>query len=622
MSWRPAEKKSGSIMEFQKVNDKESEKLANGWSQIRHAKPMDLNDLKPKYFEKEIPSYDAKIVHITQPTILELNRECEVSGKNLASGIETETEIETEIVANFTFEILERREKVYRDSISEHWLKILIFYKAKHLFFEIKVEDYKILSKEIRKVYPQCFIFQDEVFSRNAAELYGTACEKLRESRCYFFGGWYEVENRWKFLNHAMSNVETEVELCFDKNAASLFLTNFLSVSSEKDKLWILLFYALWAPLAKFYEKANIDGLRSVLYLSAPTGTGKTTVAKIFARALLPDDAKVELRFDDTKASLQESVVTRNDVICLVDDFYAKGSKNEDADFKSKASEITRIVGDGMVKGKMGANRKPLPDRKYRGGVIATGEFIDLNTHSSYLRCWLLNFPKDSIYFNKHMTFLQKNPKVAKSFLSQWIYFLENNQVELSKNLSVMHDEYLQQVRAKYFQSYPRFQSNSTTFLVITKIFTEFCRQNNFDIKEDVILKAIWNEAEEQLKLLKGISPEAVFKMAVAEAMDNAYLRIADNEDDFKKYDSDGFRMGQFLFIITAQLEKVIEKYADKNSYGVKFNEGLKHALSDKRVLLAESGIFNIRFSKNREVEPKRPRLYKINEMELGNDGK
>mgnify|MGYP000697733520 CR=1 FL=1 len=83
----------------------------------------------------------------------------------------------------------------------------------------------------------------------------------------------------------------------------------------------LVLLYSLSAYTAYFYEKCKIDGLRSVLYLSAPTGTGKTSVAKILASAILNDGEKAILRFDDTIASLEESLFENRDMLVLVDDF-------------------------------------------------------------------------------------------------------------------------------------------------------------------------------------------------------------------------------------------------------------------------------------------------------------
>ena len=88
-----------------------------------------------------------------------------------------------------------------------------------------------------------------------------------------------------------------------------------------------------------------------------------------------------------------------------------------------------------MIKGKMGANRKPLPDRKYRGGVIATGEYIDLNTHSSYLRCWCINLRANSVNFDDSLSTLQKNSNLPRAFFSLWIWWLQEKQNFILKNL-------------------------------------------------------------------------------------------------------------------------------------------------------------------------------------------
>jgi hypothetical protein len=128
----------------------------------------------------------------------------------------------------------------------------------------------------------------------------------------------------------------------------------------------------------------------------------------------------------------------------------------------------------------------------------------------------------------------------------------------------------------------------------------------------ETLRKAILREADDQLRLLRGISPEAIFEAALTEAFDNAYLRIAESENEFKKHECDGFNDGQGLFIITARLETIVTKYAEKQGYGMKLNEGLKNSLADKGILIKTGNTFNLKYSKNREIEPKRPRLYKL----------
>ncbi|MGL5255996.1 MAG: hypothetical protein ACRC76_03070 [Proteocatella sp.] len=625
MMWKKTAQETNNIWEIGPETIGDSNLKIAKWGDKANDNSVDLTKLKTKHFQTPVSIYSAEVISTRYPATWMLNSQSlqPLSPVNIFPEPREDLigYVEPKKIANFSFDIIDRIEKNYPDDTREKWLRIVIFFEEQNLRLDIKLDNYISLGKEIRRQYPQCYIYNDDEFNKMASEVYARACPNLSISQMYYFAGWHKEGQRWRFLHNAMQNVEACIELCTGTYRGDMLLSKYLDVSSEKDKLWVLLLYVLWAPLAKFYEVGNIDGLRSVLYLSAPTGTGKTTLARIFAQAFLCDGAKVELRFDDTKASLQESVISRKDIICLVDDFYAKGTKCEDADFKSKASELTRIVGDGCVKGKMGPNRKPLPDRRYRGGVIATGEYIDLNTHSSYLRCWMLNFPAKSIYFNDSLTFLQKNPDLIKGFLSSWIFYLEKNQANIMKKLSLLHDEFLTEVRGKYPEAYPRFHTNVTTFLVVADLFTAFCKNNRIELDVETLRKAILWEADDQLRLLRGISPEAIFEAALAEAFDNAYLRIAESENEFKKHEYDGFNDGQGLFIITARLEAIVTKYAEKQGYGMKLNDGLKNSLADKGILVKTGNIFNSKYSKNREIEPKRPRLYKL-KFEVDKNGK
>ena len=89
-----------------------------------------------------------------------------------------------------------------------------------------------------------------------------------------------------------MQNVSSKITLSGTANEAREFFYLFMKISIEPEKMLLVLLYSLSAYTAYFYEKCKIDGLRSVLYLSAPTGTGKTSVAKILASAILNDGEK------------------------------------------------------------------------------------------------------------------------------------------------------------------------------------------------------------------------------------------------------------------------------------------------------------------------------------------
>ena len=121
----------------------------------------------------------------------------------------------------------------------------------------------------------------------------------------------------------------------------------------------------------------------------------------------------VDMRFDDTTAIIEEKIANNSDLLTLVDDFYPKPGQS---DFQKKADEIARIIGDGRIKDKCGPDRKPLPKRTFRGGIIATGEYFNLCTLSSYLRSLVLNVSKGTINFG-YITELQKSPDLVQSVL-------------------------------------------------------------------------------------------------------------------------------------------------------------------------------------------------------------
>lgn len=514
-------------------------------------------------------------------------------------------------VANFRCVITSEIKEITKES-TIIYIEIAVIFKSERLTLRIEKSLLQNLKKKIIQEFPQCYIYSDNSFQEYISNLYGNSNNR-DSSTFYQFSGWYQLLNKHVFFNNSMQNVSSKVTLSGTANEAREFFYLFMKISIEPEKMLLILLYSMSAYIAYFYEKCKIDGLRSVLYLSAPTGTGKTSVAKILASAILNDNEKSILRFDDTIASLEESLFNSRDILALVDDFYAKGSKFDDQAFKAKASAITRIVGDGMIKGKMGANRKPLPDRKYRGGVIATGEYIDLNTHSSYLRCWCINLKANSINFDDSLSTLQKNPNLSRAFFSLWIWWLQEKQDSILENLKNEHNKFLKLCAKNFNEPYPRFSSNVATFLTINYFFYYFCQDYGITYDIQRTQEIILSEATEQLNILKQYAPSKIVIEALRDAIENAYLNIADTEDDFRSHNFDGFFTSTQIIIITAKMETAIEKYTIKKNYGLKFNTALKDELVQKNILKISNGEINCKYTKARLISPKRPRVYTIN---------
>lgn len=532
--------------------------------------------------------------------------------------IDTNSDDKEKVVANFKCELNQRIIEIELNGTEKYFTNITIFYRQKE--YSITVDITKEFISEIR-LFPEFYIKDNNKFKEYLSTLYGDYAKDTFVQ--YNFSGWYKLNLKNSttqssvslYLNNSMSNVKAPIALLKDKdcvNSCCKFLALFFKTSTNYSHLLMILLYSLYCYFAYFYEINFLDGLRSLLYISAPTGTGKTSLIKILAKALYVNPEDSILRFDDTIASLEEGLFNRRDVLTLIDDFYAQGNKFDDQAFKTKASMITRIIGDGRIKGKMGADRKLLPDRKYRGGIIATGEFIDLNTHSSYLRCWHLNFEANSIKLDDNLSQLQQSPQLAQSFFSSWIYWLEKNQNTIIQELYYIHSKFLNECLYQFKEPYPRFCSNVAAFLSINHFFAKFCSDFKLTYNEEENHHLIINEAFEQLEMLHEYSPTEIFIKAIKDALDNDYLKIATNEENFIKRSYDGFTDEQYLMIISSKLDDVIERYTFKRSYGLKITSALKTELVQKNILVSTSNDFTLKYTKNRQVTPKRPRIYKF----------
>ncbi|MBE6106766.1 hypothetical protein [Anaerovibrio lipolyticus] len=492
-------------------------------------------------------------------------------------------------------------------------------YCGKKITFSIPLAEYSAMSKFLSKKYPQCRVYNETAF----VDLLAREYRELDENRAgkvkyrYKFGGWIRAaDGRLHFLNGAMPNVETDTLLRRDVHKALEFLPLYWTLSSDKGKLLIVLLFVLWASMAKFYEVAGLDmkGLRAALYLSAPTGTGKTTLASLFTRAVMKDNAKPCLRFEDTSPNIEETLVSKKDIPCLVDDFYSQGSKKGDAEYEKKASAITRIAGDNILRGKLGPNRKPMPDRKYRGTIIATGEYVALNTHSSVLRCWQLFFPKGDINLGPEMSYLSENIDVPRAFITEWISFLEEEQDTILQSLPefLCRNELIAKSALEGCK-YARLFTNLASLLTIGDYLVQFCQKLDLDvlpaIKEQIIA-----QAKEQLRQIELLAPTEVWRRAIVTAVNSGGLSVADSETEFVTTQCDGFfDASGTLHCISGAADKAVAKYATEQHQGVHLGGTLKKELVEMGLIKpAQNGKATYKFTRNRLVFPKRPSMYAI----------
>lgn len=528
-------------------------------------------------------------------------------------------------IANFVVELLAEVIYMPDETTKERFVELRITMddyvnKRSSIEMRIPLESYMKLSSKLSAKHPQCIIHNIAAFNENLANMYKCLHERSvgHEVYTYGFGGWIKgPDDRLHFLDSSMENVTSEIYLKWDYNQANKFLPLYLKTSPEKGRLLVLLLFMLWAGLAKFFEELHLSdkGLRALAYVSAPTGTGKTTLVSCMTRAVLREGAKPCLRFEDTEASIEESLVTKRDIPTLVDDFFAQADKNRDGTYRQKASALTRIAGDGLIKSKMGPDRKPLPDRKYRGTIVATGEYLDLNTLSSNLRCWHLDFPAGSIRIDANMAELSENLSITRAYITGWVRYLEDNQEtilqEIPKLLSIKENKSKSNLNAGDFNRLGAFAS---ALMVIGHIFYEY--NSRFDccgFTQEEIDKLIIKQAEEQMRQLKTQTPEEIWIRGVKDAVESGALNIAKNEEIFVNQQCDGYFTDGYVCCISSHVDVAVARYATSCGVGIRITPHIKQKLVEKGYLQSfSSKEITFKYTKQRTVSPLRPRLYKI----------
>lgn len=536
-------------------------------------------------------------------------------------GVE-EAEVERpKSMANFRIDAVSIVRTYYSEDRHEVSVKLCIDmtddegYPTGNIFFlEVPLEQYRSLAKYLIKKHPQCVIYDDDVFAKRLAEIY-RQLEQKEDQYIFKFAGWIrDRDGRLKFLHSAMPNVDSDVFLQSDFDMSLQFLPVYWRLAEDKGKLLILLLWVLWAGLARFWEEVGLEtkGLRAVLYLSAPSGTGKTTLSSLLLRGF--ERANCCLRFEDTGPNIEETLLKRRDVPSLVDDFYAQGSKQADSEYEKKASSLARIAGDGFLRGKLAANRQLRPDRKFRGSIICTGEYVSLNTHSSVLRCWQLFFPKNSIVLGEDMDYLTRNIAVVRAFMAGWIDFLETNQKNILLNLPGMLQMNEKVAKAHLTGcKYARLITHTAALLTINDLLDGYLHGlgiagQGLETSRDLILV----QATEQLSVVEELSPAEIWINCVRSAVDSGRLNLAEDEAAFRQNPCDGYITDGVLYCISGKLDDLIMKMAYERRLGLKITETVKRDVAERGVLLTASGEFTHKYSKKRRPSPHRPRMYSI----------
>lgn len=508
---------------------------------------------------------------------------------------------ETVKLSNFAVSIVEVR-TIVKETGDERWLKLEIVTRRESFLIEVTYAKYVNLKEFLGAQHPECAIYQTaHAFRQYLHWVADNELEAARKATVYYKHGWTNVAGKQVYLHGNLPNVVSNVKLEPDRDKAAQFLQLYGGLINDGESRDVLLLYCLYAYVAGLFEQLGSIGCRSVLCITAPTGSYKTAVATVLASALNPNPV---LRFDDTEASIEENLMAARDLLILQDDFYPHGDKSSVTAFKRKAMKVARIIGDGRAPGKMGQDRKPLADRAYFGGVLLTGEILDLTSHSSYLRSLCVSWDKRFINTDI-LTILQRDGTLGKAFFSCWIDYIQKN-VEL-------FDMLLQESARKYDGS-ARMGNNLQALCITAELFSDFASTLGFSINITSMMKNIQCVISKTENLAMNFSPAEVAIRALMEAIENGPLVIVADKETFMKVAADGYYEGDStIYLISSRADDIVSRYAASHGCVASFDANVKAELAERGFLKKTGSAFTVKLTKNRKVSPMRPQMLEIN---------
>lgn len=512
---------------------------------------------------------------------------------------DAETE-ETVRLSNFAVSIVEVR-TIVKETGDERWLKLEIVNRRESFLIELPYAKYVNLKEILGEQHPECAVYQTaHVFRQYLHWVADNELEAARKAIVYYKHGWTNVAGKQVYLHGNLPDVVSNVKLEPDRQKAALFLQLYGDLISDGESRDVLLLYCLHAYVAGLFELLGSIGCRSVLCITAPTGSYKTAVATVLASALNPNPI---LRFDDTEASIEENLLAARDLLILQDDFYPHGDKSAVAAFKRKAMKVARIIGDGRAPAKMGQDRKPLGNRNYHGGVLLTGEILDLTSHSSYFRSLCVRWEKSFINTDI-LTLLQRDRTLAKAFFSSWIDYVQKNA------------EILQMLVANPLRNYggtARMESSFKALGIIAELFSDFANSIGPSVDSAVMISHVLAAIRKTENLAKDFSPAEVAIRALMETIENGPLVIVADKETFMQVAADGYYEGDStIYLISSRAEDIVSRYAASHGCVASFDANVKAELAERGFLKKTGSAFTVKFTKNRKVSPMRPQMLEI----------
>ena len=353
---------------------------------------------------------------------------------------------------------------------------------------------------------------------------------------------------------------------------AQKYLKYYWALSNRKDILLIGLAYTMLSFVDFPLRKYGLRGLKFTLNFKGETMSGKTTLAKILAKAFWQDENEYFHSADSTISTLDE-FITSSSRLRIVDDFYPK-AKRRDADSQSDLeNKIVRWVGNQRLDNKRYINSaEQVGNREVFGGILITSERTLLKSESAYQRTVFIDFYRGTLLNNAH-SLLEENPQWGAAFMTLWIKWFQDHFFQIYDQQSIKYQDYLVRNKEVYGSS-PRLLDSAAIISWALELLAEFAERLGIGLlKGEDITQYVRDIFKSQIARREQNSPRKQVLQQLKRLIRQNQFRIGTKEEFSRSNEFDGFIEDNKLCLM-------------EHSLFSKINSGLYSSLGGNAVLL------------------------------------
>ena len=353
---------------------------------------------------------------------------------------------------------------------------------------------------------------------------------------------------------------------------AQKYLKYYWALSNRKDILLIGLAYTMLSFVDFPLRKYGLRGLKFTLNFKGETMSGKTTLAKILAKAFWQDENEYFHSADSTISTLDE-FITSSSRLRIVDDFYPK-AKRRDADSQSDLeNKIVRWVGNQRLDNKRNINSaEQVGNREVFGGILITSERTLLKSESAYQRTVFIDFYRGTLLNNAH-SLLEENPQWGAAFMTLWIKWFQDHFFQIYDQQSIKYQDYLVRNKEVYGSS-PRLLDSAAIISWALELLAEFAERLGIGLlKGEDITQYVRDIFKSQIARREQNSPRKQVLQQLKRLIRQNQFRIGTKEEFSRSNEFDGFIEDNKLCLM-------------EHSLFSKINSGLYSSLGGNAVLL------------------------------------